>query len=205
MDLFAQGVIGWEKLVSHAPALGFWTIAIALYCVIVYRFYRFIASRDVFGFDAHAIEVERKDLRRRVMDTLMGFGMYGVLFPIAVFIWFAAFAVMLFFLAKDLSLEQILVVAACFVAAIRLVSYYKQDLSRDMAKLIPFVVLGAIIIEPDFFSVSLAVTRFQALSSFLPELAAYFLFLVLVEWVLRVALALKHVVLGVSVSEKQKE
>lgn len=194
----------WTVLFSRAPELVLWTLSIAFYCLLIHRFYHFVAARDLFGFNRNKIERERTDSKLRLKATVTGFVEYGVLFPIAVFIWFAFFSTLLFFLAKDLPTGQILLVSISFVTAIRLVSYYSQDLSRDMAKLIPFVMLGVILVEPNFFSLSLTLQRIQTIPQFLPDLPAYFLFILLIEWALRILLALKHVLLGISPAPKTK-
>ena len=185
-----------------APELALWTASIAGYCLLIYHFYRFAAKRDIFGFNALKIELDRNDLSEEMRDTLYGAIKYGVMFPVIVFLWFTGFSILLFFLAKELPTAQILLISVSFVTAIRLASYYHEDLSRDMAKLFPFVLLGIAIVEPGFFSLELIVNRINSLLDFLPDLPVYFFFIVLVEWALRVLLALKHIIFGTAAPDK---
>ena len=192
-------------LTVKAPELALWTISIAAYCMLIYHFYKFIAKRDIFGFNALEVELERRDSFRHISGTLAGAIKYGILFPIIVSIWFSGFSILLFFLAKALSTAQILLISISFVTAIRLVSYYNGDLAKDVAKLIPFVLLGVMIVEPTFFSLDLVQQRIDSIFEFLPDIPVYFAFLVLVEWVLRVLLALKHTLFGVSPNHHEEE
>ena len=182
------------------PELALWTISIAAYCILVFHFYRMVAKRDIFGYNALEIELERRDLSRHVSGTIAGLVKYGALFPIVVFIWFVGFSIVLFLLAREISVQQILLISVSFVTAIRLASYYNQALSRDMASLMPFVLLAAVI-EPEFFSLALLEERVAGLGGFIPDLPVYFFFIMLVEWILRIALGIKHSMLGVSPHE----
>lgn len=200
---FAENVL--FDLLHRAPELLIWTFSITLYCILVFTFYHFVARRDSFGFDPFQAEQEQHNLLLKMRGTLFGLVKYGVLFPLFVFIWFSVFSMLLFFLAKDLATAQILLISISFVSAIRVISYYNESLSKDVAKLIPFVLLGVVIVEPGFFSLELTLSRVYGFSQFLPDLPVYFLFLVLIEWVLRILLAAKHTFLGVSPAPEEKE
>ena len=56
-------------------------------------------------------------------------------------------------LSKFSSPNHILVVSVSLVAAIRVTSYYNEQLSQDLAKMIPFALLGIFLVDATFFSV----------------------------------------------------
>lgn len=191
LDIVAPG------LQTHGPQLVVLTISIAAYSVFVYTFYRFIAKRDIFGWNELEYQAEQRDSFVKLMHIGNGIFRYGVFFPAVVFFWFACFSVLLFFMAKNLATAQLLMVSITFVTAIRITAYYTEDLSRELAKLIPFTFIAVAIVEPGFFSIPLVEARLAELPAFVPDIAAFFVFIVVVEWVLRVLLAIKHGLLGV--------
>ncbi len=191
------------ELALRGPDLILLTLSMVAYGVFIYKFYRFIAKRDVFGFSELELQAEQRDSFIKLTHIVSGTFKYWVLFPIVVFFWFSGFSVLFFFMAKDLPTETILLISITFVTAIRITSYYTEDLSRDLAKLIPFALLGVAILDPGFFSVDSVMTRFSELAAFLPQLLAYFVYVVLVEWTLRVLLAIKHGLFGVNHSSDE--
>lgn len=95
---------------------------------------------------------------------------YLIVFPILVFIWFGIFSTFMFFLAKDLPVATILLMSMALVATIRITSYYKEDLSKDLGKMIPFALLAIFLVAPNFFSMELVQERFSEVSSFVSDI-----------------------------------
>jgi hypothetical protein len=193
------------ELSAKAPELAVFTFSIVVYGVLIFQFYRFVAKRDVFGFDIEKYKRESESLSSRIFNSLLGVLKYGAIFPFFVFIWFAGFSVLLFFMAKNIGTPEILKISVAFVTAIRIASYYNGDLSKDMAKLIPFALLGVALIEPNFFSLELVKQRIDEISFFVTEIATYFSFIVVVEWLMRILLSIKFLLFGVNRKEIVKE
>ncbi len=190
---------------AKAPELGLFTLSIVLYGVLIFEFYRFVAKRDVFGFDIEKYKRGTEGITSKIFNFLLGVIKYGAIFPFFVFVWFAGFSFLLFFMAKNLGTSEILTVSVVFVTAIRVASYYNESLSQDLAKLIPFALLGVAIIEPNFFSFKLVESRLNEISLFIIEITTYFSFIVVVEWILRILLSIKFLVFGINKKEIVKE
>ncbi len=193
------------SFIENLPTLLLFTAAIFFYGFIIYKFYRFVAARDIFGFNLRPF---RKDARRGIIAGLFNFILsfieYGFILPIIAFIWFAGFAILLFVLAKGLPVEQILFIAISIVSATRVASYYNEDLSRDLAKLLPFALLGIAIVDPSFFSIPLIEARIAAIAIFVEKIFVFVLFAILLEWILRVLLSLKRAIFGFSRKDKEE-
>jgi hypothetical protein len=67
------------------------------------------------------------------------------------FFWLAVFMVFIRLISGS-NFEDILLVSMALVASIRVCAYYNEDLSRDLAKLIPFALLAIFIVEYRFLS-----------------------------------------------------
>ncbi len=168
--------------------VGVYLGGICLYAVFIFHFYRFLASRDMFTFDLSRYEESRYRALRGILHFVLYIFKYIVVFPFFAFFWLAVLTAILAFLSKDRSFQEVFLVALAVVSAIRVTAYYHEDLSRDLAKILPFAVLGIFIIDASFFTVeeSLAVLREARNNS--ETIFYYFVFLVSLEFLLRIVL-----------------
>jgi len=194
------------ELTTKGPEILMFTLSIVLYGVLIFEFYHFVAKRDVFGFDIEKFKRENQSFFSTVFNKVLGIIKYGAIFPFFVFVWFAGFSILLFFMAKNIpNVSEILKISVAFVAAIRVASYYNDSLSQDMAKLIPFALLGVALVEPNFFSTELVQQRLDTIPSFITEIMTYFSFIVILEWALRILLSAKFMLFGLNKKEIVKE
>ena len=77
--------------------------------------------------------------------------------------------------------------------AIRICSYYTEDLSRDVAKMLPFALLGIFLVSPSYFEISDIQAKINQLPDLVNIAVIYLIFLTLVEWILRILLNIKRV------------
>jgi hypothetical protein len=186
------------NILSSFPEFVAFTLGIALYGIIIYNFYRFTAKRDIFhlGFIERHKKKNTEEKHHIVINFFLNILKYGFAFPVIVFFWFAGFSVLLFFLAKSVSIELILLISITVVSAVRITSYYREDLSRDLAKTLPLTLLAIALMDPNFFSFSMVWDRVAAIDLFVPKMITYVIFTILMEWLLRVLLFLKRKTFG---------
>lgn len=151
-------------------------LSIAIYAILIWHFYRFIAKRDLFKISP------------RKHAKVIHFLKYSLLFPIIASLFFIGFSLMLLFLTKDLELKAILSTSFAVIAAIRITAYYSEDLSKDLAKLLPFVLLGVFLVDPSYFSFADIMNKINSLPQFLALCIQFILFIALIEWILRIGL-----------------
>lgn len=187
----------WETL-PWTDMLQWFTYAIGLfiYVWLIWHFYRFVARRDIFG---KHLSIHHPGITGFLEDFLLGMfrvGKYGILFPIVSFLWFGGFVALLFVVAQNQTIEQIALIAIGLVGAARMLAYYKEDMSQELAKTIPIVILGVALTEPDFFQLSAIVSRVELLPALGATLFPFILYLSGLELFLRVALWIKQVGIG---------
>lgn len=170
------------NLEAFVPIL-YLIISIAIYSIIIFHFYRFIARRDCF-----------KPSKRKHTKTV-GFLRYTFLFPFVAVLFFMGFSLMMMFLTRTYSVKQILSTAFAVVVAIRITAYYHEDLSRDVAKMLPFVILGIFLIDPSYFTPGEVMNRINSLPLFINTIVQYIFFMIIVEWILRAALTIRYAIL----------
>ena len=160
-------------------------LGMTAYAVFVFKFYRFVAARDMFGLDLSKNDQVRDAIAWDLIFLVWYLVRYLVLFPAFAFFWFAALTVILVLLSEDRELSQILLIAMATVSAIRVSAYYNEDLSRDLAKILPFAVLGVFIIDTSFFNIQSSLDTLREISTHLETIAYYLIFLVALEFGLR--------------------
>jgi hypothetical protein len=103
---------------------------------------------------------------------------------------------MLLFLAKDIQPDVVLATSFAIILAIRICSYYTEDLSRDVAKMLPFALLGVFLVSPSYFEINDIVNRVNQIPNFANTAIQYLIFLIIIEWILRIILNIKYLIFG---------
>jgi hypothetical protein len=158
-------------------------IMIAIYSIIIYHFYRYIARRDCF----------KESKRERT--KLIGFLKYAFLFPFVAILFFMGFSMIFIFLTESENIGAILTTAFAIIIAIRITAYYTEDLSKDVAKMLPFAILGIFLVDPEYFTIESAMDKINILPEFVNVIAQYLLLIIIVEWILRAALNIRYLIL----------
>lgn len=182
-------------LVAEFSWLGFWEVVeplamfllgITIYSIFIFKWYRFVATEDVISFDIHQYKHGWKGLAGRIEDGLFYTIKYLFVFPVLLFFWFVVLTVFLIFLTKSQTLQQILIISMSLIGSIRVTSYYDEDLSKDLAKMMPFALLGVVLIDFSYFDSVSSIAMLLELPSMWKTLLYYFLTIICLEFVLRV-------------------
>ncbi len=167
-----------------------YVLGMAVYAVFVFKFYRFVASRDMFELNLSKYEESRHRWVRALLHVTMYTAKYIILFPVFAFFWFAVLTLILTFLSKGQSFPDILLMALATVTAIRVTAYYNEDLSKDLAKILPFAVLAIFLIDASFFRVSESLEVLEESQSYTEHILYYLVFLIAVEFALRLIMGI---------------
>lgn len=176
----------WNDIISgnfeFLIPLFYLIISIAIYSVIVYHFYRYIARRDCF-----------KPSKRKHTKTI-GFLKYAFLFPFVAIIFFMGFSLMLIFITKAYEIKALLSTSFAIIVAIRITAYYTEDLSKDVAKMLPFALLGVFLVDPTYFTLDIVESRINSLPENVNVILQFLLLIIIVEWILRIALTIRYAI-----------
>ncbi len=165
-------------------------LGMVFYAVFIFKFYRFVAARDMFEMDLSKFEKSRFHVIRVFLHLVMYVIKYIVLFPLFAIFWFTVLTLILAFLSKEQAFPQVLLAALATVSAIRVTTYYNEELSRDLAKILPFAVLGIFIINASFFEVSSSLNVLEQANGYRENILYYVGFLIGLEFVLRLLMGL---------------
>jgi hypothetical protein len=163
-------------------ALFYLIIMLAIYSVVIYHFYRYIAQRDCFTQSNYE------------HTRFIGFCKYFFLFPFVAVLFFLGFSLILISLTKTESynISNVLSLSFAIVLTIRITAYYTEDLSKDVAKMLPFAVLGVFLVDSTYFSFQALVERISLLPESVNLILQFLIMIIIVEWILRFVLSIRY-------------
>ncbi|MCK4996670.1 hypothetical protein KAS08_00050 [Candidatus Pacearchaeota archaeon] len=103
------------------------------------------------------------------------------------FFWFGILAIFLLVISEGMSTNAVLLVSAALVAAVRATAHMSENLSQDLAKMLPFTLLSiSITTAAGFFDAANLTARISEIPTLFNNVPYYLLFIVGVELVMRV-------------------
>jgi len=126
---------------------------IAIYSLFVWYFYRFISKRNALTiFFRNYEKHENQSKTTLIIHSII----YVILFPIVIFVWFTVLAFFIYIVADGMPLFIAIFISMTIIAVVRILSYYREDAAKEVAKMIPYAILSflltsvAIYANPNF-------------------------------------------------------
>ena len=165
------------------------SIGMVVYGIFIFHFYRFLAKRDMFSLNIEQRlrggKLKSSGKKVSVAPRIAAHIATNLfIFPIVIFVWFLVYSIFMFFLAQDMSMKTIFLVSSSIVISVRIAAYYNEDLARDLAKLLPLVLLGIFILSPTFFALDEIKSRLADIPNFIIQIAAFLVVAIMVEIIL---------------------
>ena len=175
-----------SEAITILRPLATYVAGMAVYTIFIFKFHRFIGSRDIFEYDLAKYQHARFRSVRIFIHAVLYVAKYLLVFPFVAFFWFAVLTVMLSFLAKEEEIATVLLVSMAVVSAIRVTAYYNEDLSRDLARVLPYALLGVFVIQVSYFQVANSLEALKLAVNELETILYYLMFVIALEFVLRI-------------------
>ena len=186
-------------------------IGIAIYALFVWYFYRFISKRDLFPRIFYGISY-RKEGEERSIAKIIGFSaLYFVAFPVIIFAWFMVLAFFVFFIGEDMPFHIALFVSMAVIGVVRILSYYREDAAKEVAKNVPYAILGflltsaAVYANPSFFTEKHFSTIPQQFMDNFEGIISSMILIVVFEFSFRIAFIIKRRFLPVAEKKLESE
>ncbi len=160
---------------------------VVIYSMFIWWFYRLMARKDLFPFDTKQFQRPNNPFVNKLIAAFFYFVKNLIIYPLLIFFWYAAFTIFLVLLTEGLELNRILIISAIIIAAIRGTAYYREGLSRDLAKLLPFTLLTIAITQSNFLNFGEVLSNLGQIPLLLNEVSLYFLFIIILEGILRIS------------------
>lgn len=163
----------------------FYIIGITLYSIFIWKFYRFLAKRDILKLQVFGNGRGLAGYIQYEFSFLVYIIENLILVPILVFFWFSVLALLLLFLVENQNPQSLIMIAIAVVASVRITSYFSEDLSKDLAKLVPFALLGVFITDVSFFSMEHGLSVITSIPDYFKDMMYYMIFVVILEYGMR--------------------
>ena len=178
-----------QVLPTFAAILG-----IVLYSAFVYRFYRYLAKKDLIDADFSQYSEGFTGFMKRLVDGIMLIVQNILFAPFLISFWVLILAIILTLLSGGDDLYWNVLVATSVVGAVRVISYFSEDLARDVAKMLPFAVLGVFLVDSGAFNWEAVSLLWDQLDDFAISFASSMLLVIILETTLRVTVTLKQII-----------
>ena len=172
---------------------------------LTFNFYRFLARKDIVTLNLQKHNQAKHPALRKTVTSIFYIFKCLILYPVSVFFWFCVMAGFLFLLGRNQSTESIMLVAMGVVGAIRVSSYYNEALATDIAKILPFALLGIMIIDNSLLRIVNSTEGVRAAALLWETLVYYLVAVVVIEFILRMVTGIFGLITGRSKSSRQKE
>ncbi|MCF7910713.1 hypothetical protein K9L16_03510 [Candidatus Pacearchaeota archaeon] len=196
LNNFSAGLLAlYNAMVSELPLwvqsfLNFFilVVIIVLYSVLVWKFYRFISKKNPLGLNLNKYNTVEHSFFSKLLAALLYFVEYVLILPFLVFVIFVVFTFFLILLSQTETVSHILIISAVVIATIRMTSYYKEDVSQEVAKMLPYTLLAVSILNPTSFLqshyIEKTITHFSQIPSLITDIKLYLFFIILLEVIL---------------------
>ena len=186
VDLTALTNFSISEAYAILKPLILFIIGMVIYSIFIFKLYRFVARRNIFKLDLHKYNKAKHPLLKKIAGYILYLIEYVFLFPVFTFFWFIVFSILLSFLTREQTVQNILLVSIALVSSIRVSAYYNEDLSKDLAKMLPFALLGIFLIDISYFSFSASLGVIKQIPLMWKTMFYYLIFAIVLEFVLRI-------------------
>ena len=185
LDLLRE--LNLEEALQVLEPAAIFAVGIAIYAIVVFNLYRYMSRKDIFNLNFSRFEESKHPALSKVLHLFFYVAKYILLFPLVAFAWFGVLVVMVAFLSKTGEVQDLLLIAMAVLSSIRVTSYYTEDLSRDIAKILPFALLGIFLIDLNYFQIEESLALLEVVGTEWRIIVYFWLFIVALELVLRVS------------------
>lgn len=176
--------------------LFFFAVLIALSVYVIWLFYKALSKRNFIALNLSKYNTSEHPVARKLLAVLFYFVEYILIMPALILVWFIVFSIILLILASARSIEQILMLSGALVMAIRILAYYKEEISQEIAKLFPFIALSVFLLTPGIFEISGIFNKAKEVPLLIESTLLFLLSIFIVEIVFRVGYTIYEIAQG---------
>ena len=161
-------------------------IIVVIYAFIVWKFYKSVSKKDILGLDLNKYNKTKHPFGAKIVAGVLYLIEYVLIAPLVIFLWFAVLTLLLILITGGIPAPTLLIISGLMIAVIRIISYSNTDLAQDIAKIVPLTLLATSFLNPNFFSVERILLTFSQIPSFLGDIGTYLIFIIILEFILRI-------------------
>jgi len=183
INTFISDIFGTNT--SNLIILLLFTLVIVIYSVLIFYFYKFLAKKNIISLNLNQYNKTENLFFTKLFAFVFYIIEYIIILPVVTIFWFAIFSILLLIMAKTMTIATIMLISAALIASVRITSYINQNISQEIAKIVPFTLLALALTQPEFFNFNLLIERITQIPSVLINIPYYLLFIIVLELILR--------------------
>ena len=164
-------------------------LLIVIYSVAVWKGYKAISRKNLIELGLKKYNKLEYPFTSRLIAGILYFIEYIIILPILVFVAFSALTFFLIIFIQNQNIPVIFIISASIISAVRITSYYKEELAQEVAKLLPMTLLAIVVLNPSSFVqtnyIEKIITHFSQIPSFIGQVGYYLLLIIVLEAILR--------------------
>ncbi len=163
-------------------------LVVFAYAVFIWKAYKYIAQKNLIELNLNQYNRSEHPFLSKLITGGFYLLEYIIISPIVIFLGFSLFVIFLILLSEGANIATLLLIAATIVSVIRLASYIPgkgEDLAKDLAKMLPFMLLAASMLNPGFFDFERIINNFREIPLLIDKILIYLGFIVGLEIILR--------------------
>ena len=185
LEFYNDFVLAMPANLKIIPPVFFIAITLTIYSIFIWYFYRLLARRDVLKLNLKKYNIYKHNVIIKFFAVLFYIIEFLIVAPIVIFFWFVGLSICFIILAKELDVGTVMLICAALISAIRITSYFNENLSKDLAKMVPFTLIAVVLTTPDFWDLSTTISRISQLPQFFSSSIYYLIFIFAFEALLR--------------------
>jgi len=164
-------------------------LLVVIYSILIWKYSKFISKKNPLGLDLGKHTREKESFFMKAITGLLYFLEYIIILPFLIFIVFSVFTLLIILLIQIQNVNQILMITAIIIASVRVAAYYKESISRDIVKLLPFNLLAVLLLNPNTFSqtnqIGMIIDNFSKIPDVFGNIIYYLIYIIILEIILR--------------------
>jgi NADH:ubiquinone oxidoreductase subunit 3 (subunit A) len=184
-EIYSQIIFGLPPWLQNFLNILFLIVLVTLFCIFVWKIYTIMAKKNIIKLNLNKYNKSSHPVLVKILEGFFYLLEYMIILPFLVLSWFMVFTFFLLFLTKGLEIQTVLLISTVIIVAIRATAYYREELSRELAKLLPFTLLAVSMTEKGFFDFQEILNKVSQLPSFFGSILSYILIIIVLEIILR--------------------
>ncbi|PIN91316.1 hypothetical protein COU57_01120 [Candidatus Pacearchaeota archaeon CG10_big_fil_rev_8_21_14_0_10_32_14] len=157
-----------------------------LFCIFVWKLSKYLSKKDMFELNLDKHNSSDHAFYSHLISAGFFILEYIIIYSLFLFSCVIIFSILLVMISPASSIVGILSISTIIIVSIRITSYFREDLSKDISKFLPFSSLAVSFFNPSFFEVSKTILRFNDSQIFINNLFFFLAFIFIIEAIMRI-------------------
>lgn len=194
--IYGQISLNLSSPILDVLKLFFFAVFISIIAFGIWKFYQTLSKKNFLLLNLSRYNMARHPNFRKFFALLFYFIEYILIMPILLLIWFSILSFVILLIASQRNVIQILMVSGAMIMSIRLLAYCKEELSKELAKLFPFITLSVFLLTPGIISDFNLFTKLKQIPILFNSIIYFFVVILIFEIFLRIIYVLYEVAAG---------